>query len=69
MEYNNLVVGSHTIYNFTKDYINVLNDIFTFIDTTPPTNIITNETILTQYIIRQEIKVFCKKARLQYKNI
>ena len=64
-----LIVGCHALYSVAKAYVNILNSIATFVEPTPPTNIITNETILTQCIIKQGFKVFGKKSRLQYKNI
>ena len=59
---NNMIVGSHDLHNFAKAYVNIVNAITTFVDPTPPTNIITNETILTQYSIKQGLKVFGKKC-------
>ena len=35
---------------------------------TPPTNIITNETILTQYSINQGLKVFGKKGKAEVRK-
>ena len=68
MGWSNLISGYHALHNFTKAYIKVVNAIATFFETTPPTKIIKNETILNQYSIKQGLKVFEKKARLQYKN-
>ena len=51
MVWNNLIFGSNEFHSVTKLCINVVNDIVTFVKPTPPTNIITNETILTQYSI------------------
>ena len=65
---NNLLVGYHALHSVVKAYGNVINAIAKFVYPTPPTNIITNENILTQYSIKQVIKVFGKKARLEYKN-
>ena len=59
---NNLIVGSNEIHSVAKYYINVVNNINFFVKPTPPTNIITNETILTQYIIKQGLKVFGNKG-------
>ena len=64
--WNNLIVGSNELHSVEKSYINVVNDINSFVEPTPPTNIITNETIMTQYSIKQGLKVFGKKASLQY---
>ena len=41
-----------------KAYVNVANAIDTFSKLTPPTNIITNETIRMQYNIKQVFNVF-----------
>ena len=62
MEWNNLIIGSNEIHSVAKSYINVVNAITFFVKPTPPTNIITNETILTQYNIKQVLKVFVKKV-------
>ena len=51
----------------TKSNINAVNGIATFVGLTPTTNIITNETILTQHSINQVLQVF-KKAKLQSKK-
>ena len=68
MGWNNLIVGSNEIHNISKAYVNVVNDISTSVKPTPPTNTITNENVLTQYSTNQGLKIFEKKARLQYKN-
>ena len=60
MGWNNLIVDSNEIHSVAKSYVNVVNDITSFVKPTPPTNIITNETILTQYIIKQGLQVFKK---------
>ena len=49
MGWNNLIVGSHDLHSVVKSYANVVNYIANFFEPTPPTNIITNDTILTQY--------------------
>ena len=61
MEWNNLIVGSNELYSVSKSYSTIVNDIDNFVKPTPPTNIITNETIIIQYIIKQVLKVFGKK--------
>ena len=48
----NLIVGSHDLHNVVKSYVNIVNAIVAFVEPTPPTNIITNETILTQKILK-----------------
>ena len=60
---NNLIIGSNELHGVVKAYVNVVNYIDTFVKPTPPTNIITKKTILTQYRIMQGIKVFSKKGK------
>ena len=48
-----------------KYYVNAVNAISTFVEPTPTNNIITNETIPTQYIIKQGLKVFGKKGQAE----
>ena len=55
----NLVTGSRTLHNTA----NALNAITNFVELTPPTNIITNETILTQYNIKQGLQIFGNKGK------
>ena len=62
MGWNNLIVGSNELHSDEKAYINVVNAITSFLKLTPPTNIITNKTIMTQYIIKNGPKVFGKKG-------
>ena len=62
MGWNNQIVGSNEIHSVAKAYINVVNDINSFVKPTPPTNITTNETILNQCITKQGLKVFGKKG-------
>ena len=50
-----LVVGTLSLQIFFKAYLNFVNAITNSVEPTPPTNIITNETILAQYIIKQVI--------------
>ena len=47
MGWNNLIVGSNELHSVAKAYVNVVNAFDTFVKPTPPTNIITNEKILT----------------------
>ena len=63
MGWNNLIVGSHKINSVAKAYLNVINDITSFVKPTPPTNIIANKTILTKYSINEGFKVFGKKGK------
>ena len=63
MEWNNLIVGSNELHSVAKAYVNIVNAIAFFVKPTPPTNIITNMTILTQYIIKQGLKVFGNKGK------
>ena len=62
MGWNKLIVGSHALYSVVKAYVKVFNVIATFFEPTPPTNIITNDTILTQYSIKQVLNVIGKKG-------
>ena len=62
MGWNNLIVVSNELHSVAKSYINIVNYITSFVKPTPPTNIITNETILTQYSIKQGLRVFGKKS-------
>ena len=62
MGWNNLVVGSNEIQIVAKAYINVVNAITFFVKPKPPTNIITNETILTQYSFKQGLTVIGNKG-------
>ena len=62
MGWNNLIVVSNEIHSVAKSYVNVVNDITYFVKPTPPTNIITNGNILSQYSIKQGLKVFGKKG-------
>ena len=62
MGWSNLIVGFHDLRNVAKAYINIVNAIITFVDPTPTTNIITNDTILTKYIIKQLLKGIIKKV-------
>ena len=58
MVWNNLIVGSNELHSVEKSYVNDFSDIYAFVKPTPPTIIITNETILTKYSIKQGLKVF-----------
>ena len=60
MGWNNLIVGSNKLHNVAKAYVNVVNYINSSVKPTPPTNIITNKTILTQYSIKQGLRVLGK---------
>ena len=65
---NNLTVGSHDHHSVVKYYANDVNNIANFVEPTTPTNIITNNTILNQYSIKQGLNIFGKKTRLQHKK-
>ena len=56
MVWSNMIFVSHSLHNVAKAYANVVNSIATFVDPTPQTNIITNDTILTQYSIKQGLR-------------
>ena len=62
MGWKNLIVVFNEIHSVAKSYANVVNYIASFVKPIPPTNIITNNTILTQYSINQELEVFGKKG-------
>ena len=55
--WNNLIVGSNELHIVAKAYINVVNAITSFVQTTPPT-----KNIMTQYRIKHGLKVFGKKC-------
>ena len=63
MLWNNLIVGSNELHIVAKAYVNVFYAISTFVKNTPPTNIITNENIMTQYSIKEGLKLFCNKFK------
>ena len=52
MGWSHLIVGACVLHNSIKFYDRVSDIISNFVEPTPPTNIITNDTILTQYIIK-----------------
>ena len=62
MGWNNIIFGSDKLQIVAKAYVNTVNAIDYFVKPTPPTNIINNNTILTQYIIKQGLKVFGNKG-------
>ena len=68
MVWKNLIVGFNELHSVAKAYVNIVNAIPTFVKPTPPTNIVTNETILTQYITKQGLKVFGKKGEAAVKK-
>ena len=68
MGWSNLIFGAHAIHNFTKSYVNFFNAIANFVEPTPSTSIITNETILAQYSIKQDLRVFFKMLKLRFEN-
>ena len=45
---NNIIFGYNELHSVTKSYANVVDAIAYFFKLTPKTNIITNDTILTQ---------------------
>ena len=63
-----LIVGYHDLHNVSKAYENFFNAITTLVEPTPPTNIITNENILTQYSIRQGLNVLGRKEEASVKK-
>ena len=68
MGWNNLIVGSNELHSVAKSFINVVNAITFFVKPTPPTNIITNETILIQYSIKLGLNEFGKKFEAAVKK-
>ena len=68
MGWNNIIVVSNEIHSVAKAYVNVVNTITYFVKPTPPTNIITNETILTQYSIKLGLNEFGKKFEAAVKK-
>ena len=56
----NLIVGYHDLHIVVKAYVNIVNAISTFVEPISSTNIIKNETILTQYSTKQALKVWKK---------
>ena len=65
---NNMIVGSNGLHSAEKGYINIVNYITSFVKPTPPNNIITNETILNQYSIKQVLKVFGNKGEAKVRK-
>ena len=63
MGWSNLIVGARAIHNSVKAYVNVVNGFANFVETNPPTNINTNETILKKYSIKQGLKLFVQKCK------
>ena len=62
MVWNNRIFVSNELHCVAKDYVNVVYAIASIVKPTPPTNIITNDKILTQYSINQGLKVSEKKV-------
>ena len=69
MGWKNRIVRSNELHSVTKAYVKVVNDIATFVKPKPPTNIITKETILTKYSIKQGLKVFVKKGEAEVQKL
>ena len=63
-----LIVDVRSLHNVANAYVDVIDNIANFVKPNPPTNITTNETILTQYSIKQVLQVFGKNERLQCEN-
>ena len=61
MVWSNLIFGNRSLHDVAKAYVNVVKAIANFFGTTPTTRIITNDTILTQYSIKQGLKFFGQK--------
>ena len=58
MGWNNIIVVSNKLHIVAKSCANVVDYISNYVKPTPPTNIVTNDTILNQYIIKHGLKVF-----------
>ena len=65
---SNHIVGSHALHSAAKTYVRFVNAMSTFVEPTTPTNIITKETILTQYSMKQGIKVFVQKGEAEVRK-
>ena len=63
MVWNNFIVGSNKLQSVAKAYVNIVNYIAILVKPTPPTIIITSDTVLMQYIIKQGLKIFGKKGK------
>ena len=63
MGWGNLIFGSRDLHNFDIAYVNVVNVITNFVESNKPTKIITNETILKQYSIKQGLQIFGQKLK------
>ena len=57
------IVGAHALHDVVKVYVNPVNAITTSVEPTTQTNIFTNETILTQYSIKNGLQIFEKRRR------
>ena len=68
MGWINLIFGVRALHNVDKYYANVINDIADFVEPTTTKDIITNETILTQYIIKQGLKGFGQKGESEVRK-
>ena len=55
--------GSNELHIVAKAYVNVVNVIDILFKPTPQTNIVTKDTVLTQYRINQGLKVFGIKVK------
>ena len=63
MGWKNIIFGPNELHSTAKFYVNVVNAIAYFVKPNPPTETITNETILAQYSIKQGLKVFGYKSQ------
>ena len=68
MGWNNLITEPNELHSVVKAYINFDNSMKYFVKPTPPTNIITKNTILTQYSIKQGFKVFGDKCESEVRK-
>ena len=68
MVWSNLIIGARSLHIFAIAYVNVVNSIANFVESTTQTNTIKKEAILNQYSTKQGIQYLGKKLRLQRKN-
>ena len=68
MGWNNLIIGSNELHSIAKSYVNVVNNIATFVEPNTPTNIIKNDMILKQYSIKRHSRYLVRRVRLHYEK-
>ena len=68
MGWKHLIAGSNELHSVAKSYANIFYAIAAFFKPTPPTNIIANKTILTQYNSKKGLNIFGNRESIQYKK-